>query len=58
MQYQKEYKMNPFFEWWFAYTLKKRIAIIGIIKSEYWRKTHKYGIQVPNIVNEAKAIDQ
>ena len=46
------------FAWWFPYTLKKRIAIISKIKSKYWKKTYKYGIQVTNNVKEANAIDQ
>ena len=49
---------EPVFAWWVPYTLKKRIAIISKIKSNYWKKIHKYGIQVPNNLKESKAIDQ
>ena len=41
---------EPVFAWWVPYTLKKRIAIIRNTKSQYWKKIHKYGIQVPNNV--------
>ena len=49
---------EPVFAWWVPYTPKKRIDIISNIKSKYWKKTHKYGIKVPENVKEAKAIDQ
>ena len=48
---------KPEFSLWVPYTLKKRIAIISKIKSKFWKKTHKYGIQIPINVKEEKAID-
>ena len=50
-------KDEPAFAWWVPYTLNKRIAIISKIESNFWKKTHKYGIQVPRNVKEEKAID-
>ena len=49
---------EPAFAWWVPYTLKKRTRIIQKIKSKYWQKTHKYGIQVPRSIKEAKEIDE
>ena len=49
---------EPVFAWWVPYTPKKRIDIISNIKSKYWKKTHKYGIKVPENVKEAKVTDQ
>ena len=48
---------EPAFAWRVPYTLNKRIAIIRKIKYKLWKKTHKYGIQIPRSVKEAKAID-
>ena len=49
---------EPAFAWWVPFTLKKRTAIISKVKSKYWQRTHKYGIQVPKSVKEAYAIDR
>ena len=36
---------EPAFAWWIPYTLKKRTAIIGKMKSsKHWERTHKYGV--------------
>ena len=48
---------KPAFAWWVTYNLKKIIDIISKIKSKFWKKTHKYGIQIPRNVKEAKDID-
>ena len=37
--------------------VKKKNRIIAKIKSKYWEKTHKYGIQIPKSVKEALEID-
>ena len=49
---------KPAFAWWVPYTIKKRKAIIGKVKSKYWERTHKYGIRVPKTIQEAKRIDE
>ena len=41
---------EPVFAWWVPYILKKHIAVISKIKTKYWKKNHKYGIQVLNNV--------
>jgi hypothetical protein len=48
---------EPAFAWWVPQTLKKRNCIIAKVKSKYWARTHKYGIGVPKLVQEAKEID-
>ena len=48
---------EPALAWCVPYTLKKRISIIRKIKADFWRKTHKYWIQIPRNVKEAKGID-
>jgi hypothetical protein len=48
---------EPAFAWWVPYTLKKRERIISKVKTKYWLRTHKYGIQIPKSVEEAKRLD-
>ena len=50
--------MKPAFAWWVPHTLKKRNRIISKVKSKYWLITHKFGIQIPKSVKEAKCFDQ
>ena len=50
--------MQPAFAWWVLHTLKKRNRIISKVKSKYWLRTHKFGIQIPKSVEEAKHFDQ
>jgi hypothetical protein len=49
---------EPAFAWWVAYTLKKRDSIISAVKRCVVKKTHKFGIRVPNNVDEAHALDK
>ena len=49
---------EPAFSWWIPYVLKKRDRIISKVKSKYWTRTHKFGIQLPHSVEEAIAIDK
>ena len=41
------------FTWWAPSVLKKRNRIIAKIKSKYWLKTHKFGIEIPKSVWQA-----
>ena len=50
--------MEPAFAWWVPHTLKKRNRIISKVKSKYWLRAHKFGIQIPKSVKEAKRFDQ
>ena len=49
--------MEPAFTWWVPHMLKKRNRIIAKVKSKYWMHTHKFGIQIPKTVEEAKDLD-
>ena len=58
-----EYAVNnkiasePAFVWWVSHVLKKRDRIIKKVQKRYWKRTHKYGIELPHSVEEALAID-
>jgi hypothetical protein len=49
---------EPAFAWWVRPTLRKRDRIIKKVKSRYWERTHKYGVEMPKAVSEALAIDR
>ena len=49
---------KPCFNWWVRKVLRKRDRIIKKVKSRYWKRTHKYGIELPHSVKEALAIDK
>ena len=49
---------KPVFAWWSPFTIKKRELIIGAAKARLKKKTHKYGMLVPNTVNKAYIIDK
>lgn len=55
---QMKLEDEPAFAWWVPYVLRKRKRIIGKLKSKYWQRTHKYGVEVPKSVQEAKRIDE
>ena len=46
------------FAWRVGYTIKKKGRIISKIKSKFYMKTHKYGIRIPNSVEDAIEIDK
>jgi hypothetical protein len=49
---------EPAFAWWVPFTLKKRDRIISAVNKRYWKRTHKFGIQVPHSVDQALQIDK
>jgi hypothetical protein len=49
---------EPAFAWWVPFTLKRRDRIIGKIDARFLKKTHKFGIAVPNTVKEALQMDK
>jgi hypothetical protein len=49
---------EPAFAWWVKHILRRRDRIIAKVKSRYWSKTHKFGVQLPKSVKEALAIDR
>jgi hypothetical protein len=46
------------FCWWVPHTLRKRKHAIKAVKSRYSRRTHKFGIYVPQNVQEALEVDR
>jgi hypothetical protein len=44
---------EPAFAWWAKDVLQRTKRIIGKVKSQYWQRTHKFGIQLPKTVAEA-----
>ena len=49
---------QPAFAWWAPFTLKKRERTIGAVKAWLKKKTHKYGVLVPNTAKEAYMLDK
>ena len=54
---QNRFDVYSAFKWWLRDVLRRCNRIIAKVKAKYWRTTHKFGIQVPNYVNEALATD-
>ena len=48
---------EPAFAWWVRDTLRRRDRIISKVKARYWKRTHKYGIELPKTVKRALEID-
>jgi hypothetical protein len=48
---------EPAFAWWIRKVLRRRDRIIKKVKARYWRRTHKYGIELPKSVKEALKVD-
>ena len=59
-----EYAVNnqiaeePAFAWWVKDALRRRDRVICKAKARYWKRTHKYGIELPKSVEEALMIDR
>jgi hypothetical protein len=49
---------QPTFAWWIPYVMKKRARIINKVRPKYWERTHKYGLEVPKRIEDAKRIDE
>ena len=49
---------EPAFSWWAPRYLKEKRRILKKVKSRYWKRTHKYGVEVPKTVAEAYALDR
>lgn len=48
----------PCFAWWCPYFIRKRKRIVCGAKTKYWLRTHKHGIRLPKMVEEAHRIDE
>jgi hypothetical protein len=49
---------EPAFVWWIKPTLKRKKAFIKTTRARYAKRSHKFGIRVPQTVEEAIAIDK
>ena len=49
---------EPDFAWWVRHVLRRRDRILKKVKSRYWSKTHKFGIELPKSVKSAMEIDR
>jgi hypothetical protein len=49
---------EPAFAWWAKNALRKRDRIIAKVKSKYWKRTHKFGVELPHSVEAALRIDE
>ena len=54
----QEIDHEPAFSWWVPHTLKKRDRIIAAVNKRYHKRTHKFGICIPKMVEEAKMLDR
>jgi hypothetical protein len=48
---------EPAFRWWARKVLRKRDRWVCKIKTKYWKRSHKYGIELPKSVRQALSID-
>ena len=48
---------EPAFAWWVPYTLRKHDEILSAVGKRVRRVTHKYGIQLPTSIEDAKRLD-
>ena len=44
--------------WWVPFVLRKRDRIISTVTKRVTRVTHKYGIEIPQTINQALELDQ
>ena len=48
---------EPAFAWWVPNTIRRRNTILSAVKARVKKKTHKYGIEIPDSVQRAKELD-
>jgi len=48
---------EPAFKWWVKPTIRRKKRILKATKTRYAKRTHKFGIKVPQTVEEALQID-
>jgi hypothetical protein len=45
------------FAWWDPKALRKRDSYLSKLKTRYWKRTHKFGIEMPKSVKDALILD-
>jgi hypothetical protein len=60
LEYAKQHKLTdkPAFAWWIRHVKRQQQRNVSALKSKYWTRTHKFGIEIPKSVEEAIAIDK
>ena len=49
---------TPAFSWWVPYVLRKRKRILAAVKSQYHKRTHKFGFEIPKTMRRALEINK
>ena len=49
---------TPAFAWWVPYVLKKRKRQLAAVRSQYHKRTHKFGFEMPRTERRAHEIDE
>ena len=51
---------EPAFRWWAYHVLRRKKLAISALKNrgKYWDRTHKYGVELPKTIEQARAIDR
>lgn len=49
---------QPAFAWWAKEFIKEKRRILAKVKQRYWKRTHKFGVELPKTVEEAYALDK
>ena len=49
---------EPAFAWWVEEVLKIKDRILAKVKTRYWKKIHKFGLELPKTVERALEIDR
>ena len=49
---------EPAFVWWIKDVIRRRDRLIKKIKARFVKRTHKFGIEIPNTVKEALELDK
>ena len=56
--YGNKISHQPAFAWWVPAYLKEKRRILSKVKKRYWKRTHKFGVELPKSAEEAYALDK
>ena len=46
------------FSWWVPHVIKTKERIVSKTRTRYWKRSHKFGIQLPKTIEEALELDR
>ena len=49
---------EPAFAWWVHQFKKEKKRVLSKVKKRYWKRTHKFGVQLPKSIEEAYRLDE